>query len=57
VDALRDALEALERETVAAFAVDPASPAMIPVSARLKEARELLERSSLDAAASRRSPP
>ena len=45
------ALEVLERETVAAFASDPGSQVMIPVSARLKEARELYERSSLDAAA------
>jgi hypothetical protein len=49
--ALQAAQEGLEAEMMQVFANDPAAPAMIPVSARLKEARELLERGSREAAA------
>jgi hypothetical protein len=49
--ALATALEGLEAETLAAFAADPAGRAMIPVSARLKEAQELLDRGRPEAAA------
>ena len=41
--ALREALESMESETLTAFEQDPASRATIPVSAHLKEARELLD--------------
>jgi hypothetical protein len=46
VGALQTALEGLENEMLTAFAADPGAPTMIPVSAKLKEARELLERGS-----------
>lgn len=42
-DALRAAQETLESETLELFEKDPASRATIPLSARLKESRELLE--------------
>lgn len=48
--ALRKALESLEAEMQKAFAADPGSPVMIQPSALLKEARELLERGSGQAA-------
>jgi hypothetical protein len=44
---LRSAIEAMETEMLGAFGKDPAAPAMIGVSVRLKEARELLDRGSL----------
>jgi hypothetical protein len=44
---LRNALEAMETEMLGAFGKDPAAPAMIGVSVRLKEAGELLDRGSL----------
>jgi hypothetical protein len=50
-EALAAALGALETETLAAFAADPAGRAMIPVSARLKEAQELVDQGRLEAAA------
>ena len=43
---LRATADALETETLALFEKDPASRAAISVSARLKEARELLDRGS-----------
>ena len=49
--ALESALAELESGTVTAFAKDPGSQTMIGVSARLKEARELLERGALAGAA------
>jgi hypothetical protein len=49
--ALQAAQEGLEAEMVEVFGNDPAAPAMIPVSALLKEARELFERGSREAAA------
>jgi len=48
---LQAALENLERETGERFAADPAAQSLNGVSARLKEARELLERGSREAAA------
>jgi hypothetical protein len=48
--ALRNALESLEAEMQKDFAADPGGPAMIPASALLKEARELVERGSREAA-------
>jgi hypothetical protein len=44
--ALQSALEGLENEMLTAFAADPGAQTMIPVSAKLKEARELVERDS-----------
>jgi hypothetical protein len=44
--ALRTGLEGLENEMLTAFAADPGTQTMIPVSAKLKEARELVERDS-----------
>jgi hypothetical protein len=49
--AVAGALDSLESEMVEAFAADPGSPTMVPVSARLKEARELLESGRLEPAA------
>jgi hypothetical protein len=49
--ALEGALIELEEATVAAFSRDPAAPTMVAVSARLKEARELLEANALAGAA------
>jgi hypothetical protein len=49
--ALGSELAALEDATVAAFARDPTAPTMVPVSARLKEARELFESGALAGAA------
>ena len=48
---LRGTADALEKEALALFEKDPASRASIPVSARLKEARELLDRGSNHGAA------
>jgi hypothetical protein len=45
------ALLALESEMLAVFAGDPGGRSLVPVSARLKEARELVDRGSLEAAA------
>lgn len=45
------ALVALDAETLDAFAADPGGRGMVPVSARLKEARELLDGGRLEAAA------
>ena len=45
--ALRNALAAMETDMLRVFEKDPAAPAMIGVSVRLKEARELLDRGSL----------
>lgn len=45
---LRSALESLEGETIALFEKDPASRVTIPVSARLKETRELLDQGHLE---------
>ena len=45
--ALEKAIDGLETDMLAAFDKDPAAPAMIGVSVRLKEARELFERGSL----------
>ena len=44
---LRNALAAMETDMLRVFEKDPAAPAMIGVSVRLKEARELLDRGSL----------
>lgn len=44
---LQNALDAMETEMLGAFGKDPAAPAMISVSVRLKEAQELLDRGSL----------
>ena len=44
---LDQAIGALETEMLRVFEKDPAAPAMIGVSVRLKEARELLDRDSL----------
>ena len=49
-DTLAAALETLESKTLKAFEDDPVVPATIPVSARLKETRELLEQKQLDGA-------
>jgi hypothetical protein len=46
---LRTALDGLERETIALFEKDPASRTSIPVSARLKETRELLDQGRVEA--------
>jgi hypothetical protein len=46
-NALRSALAAMETERLGTFGKDPAAPAMISVSVRLKEAQELLDRGSL----------
>lgn len=48
---LAQSLEALERETVAAFEKEPTAQTMIPVSARLKEAREMLGEGRIHGAA------
>ena len=45
--AIRAAIERLDDEVLALFEKDQTSPAAIPASAALKEARELLERGSL----------
>ena len=45
--ALRNALAAMDSEMLRVFEKDPGAPAMIGVSVRLKEARELLDRGSL----------
>lgn len=45
------ALQALEGETLVAFGSDPTAPKMIPVSAKLKEAREQLAHCFVDGAA------
>jgi hypothetical protein len=45
------ALQALEGETLVAFGTDPTAPKMIPVSAKLKEAREQLAHGFVDGAA------
>lgn len=50
-DRVEAALQALERETVQTFAAEPSAPKMIPVSAKLKESRELLERKFVSGAA------
>lgn len=47
---LEAAYKALEAETLQFFAADPASGASIPVSARLKEARELIDQKANEAA-------
>lgn len=47
---LEGAYKALEAETLQFFAADPASGASIPVSARLKEARELIDQKTNEAA-------
>jgi hypothetical protein len=49
-DALGATLARLDEETVAAFGRDPGAPTMIAVSARLKEAHELLDGGRLPAA-------
>lgn len=48
---LQRALQSLETETLNAFAADPAGRGTIPVSAKLKEARELIDANLLDGAA------
>ena len=50
-DRVEAALRTLEQETLAAFGGDPTAPKMIPVSAKLKEAREQLDRGFVDGAA------
>jgi hypothetical protein len=45
------ALQSLEAETLVAFGSDPTAPKMIPVSAKLKEAREQLAHGFVDGAA------
>ncbi len=45
--ALRNALAAMDSDMLRVFEKDPGAPAMIGVSVRLKEARELLDRGSL----------
>ena len=49
--ALAAALDSVERDTLQFFAGDVTNQAVIPVSARLKEARELLDAHRLDGAA------
>src|SRR5207253_8662714 len=44
------AIEAMETDMLRTFEKDPGAPAMIGVSVRLKEARELLDRGSLSGA-------
>lgn len=44
---LNAAIDAMETDMLRTFEKDPAAPNMIPVSVRLKEARELLDRGSL----------
>jgi hypothetical protein len=48
--AVRSALAELEVETLKAFEKDPTNSEMIPVSVRLKETRELLDRGSVSGA-------
>jgi hypothetical protein len=50
-DRVEASLVALEQQTLDTFAGDPAAPKMIPVSAKLKESRELLDRKSVSGAA------
>lgn len=49
-EAVASALEGLEGDTLAAFAKEPSGKTTIPVSALLKESRELLRRGSIDGA-------
>jgi hypothetical protein len=49
--ALRSRLDALEKATLVAFEKEPSGRTTIPVSVRLKESRELLDRGSFDGAA------
>jgi hypothetical protein len=50
-DRVEAALQALEQETLNTFAGEPTAPKMIPVSAKLKESRELLDRQFVSGAA------
>ncbi|MEA2465858.1 MAG: hypothetical protein QOJ98_3605 [Acidobacteriota bacterium] len=50
-DRVEAALRSLEGETLVAFGSDPTAPKMIPVSAKLKEAREQLAHGFVDGAA------
>lgn len=50
-DRVEASLIALEQQTLDAFAGEPTAPKMIPVSAKLKESRELLEREYVSGAA------
>jgi len=51
VDRVEAAVQALEGETLVVFGSDPTAPKMIPVSAKLKEAREQLAHGFVDGAA------
>jgi hypothetical protein len=50
-DRVEAALQALEQETLNTFAGEPTAPKMIPVSAKLKESRELLDQKLVSGAA------
>ena len=50
-DRVEAALQKLEGETLVTFGSDPTAPKMIPVSAKLKEAREQLDGGAIDGAA------